>query len=60
VEDHVMDKTIENIPIVVTKDIREDLEKMISREEIKKTIFNMNRDKALGLDGFLIGFFQCC
>lgn len=55
-----MDKTIENIPIVVTKDIREDLEKMISREEIKKTIFNMNRDKALGLDGFLIGFFQCC
>ena len=36
------------------------LESVIDEEEFLEVIKSLNGDKAPGLDGFLIAFFQCC
>lgn len=36
------------------------LERLFEEDEVCKVIGNMTSDKALGPDGFTIGFFQVC
>lgn len=42
----------------LTDDMRKELEVPISMEEVRKAIFSMKKDKALGLDGYSIRFFR--
>nr|GEV36574.1 RNA-directed DNA polymerase, eukaryota [Tanacetum cinerariifolium] len=42
----------------ITTDQNEDLEREVSREEIKRTVWDCGIDKALGPDGFTFGFYR--
>ena len=46
------------IPSLVSLEMKEHLMNAISLEELERTIFQMKKGKALGLDGFPIEFFQ--
>lgn len=53
-----MENILENIPTTLTQDIREDLEKLMTIEEIRKILFSFNLDKAPSLDGYPPRLFQ--
>jgi hypothetical protein len=46
------------IPIAIPVEKASLLEKEITKEEIRRTLFNMKANKALGLDGFSADFFK--
>ena len=51
------EKMLEAIPQIVTPKEKKMLNKPISMEEVKTTLFSMNLDKSLALDGFKAFFY---
>ena len=45
---------------LISEESASGLDSPFTEEEISKAIFQLNRDKALGLDGFTIAVFQDC
>eukprot|EP00253_Pinus_taeda_P009185 PITA_09185 len=48
------------VPSVISQRTKETLEAIITKEEAKKSLFDMDPDKALGPDGFSARFLQVC
>eukprot|EP00253_Pinus_taeda_P034134 PITA_34134 len=51
---------LENIPAVISQRRNEFLEAKVTKDEVKKALFNMDPNKALGPDGFSARFLQAC
>nr|GFC38176.1 transposon TX1 putative 149 kDa protein [Tanacetum cinerariifolium] len=45
-------------PNVLSNDQRDDLERMVTKEEVKKVVWDCGSDKFPGLDGFSFSFFR--
>nr|GEW36361.1 cysteine-rich receptor-like protein kinase [Tanacetum cinerariifolium] len=45
-------------PNVLSNDQRDDLERMVTKEEVKKAVWDCGSDKSLGPDGFSFSFFR--
>ena len=48
------------VPSVISQQTKENLEAKITKEEVEKALFDMDLDKAPGLDGFSARFLQVC
>lgn len=48
------------IPIVLSQRMKEKLEAKVTKDEVKKALFDMDPDKAPGPDGFSARFLQAC
>lgn len=51
---------LENIPSVISQQRNEFLEAKVSKDEVKKALFDMDPDKAPGPNGFSARFLQAC
>jgi len=51
---------LDNIPSVITQRMNESLEAKVTKDEVKKALFDMDPDKAPGPDGFSARFLQAC
>nr|GEW06896.1 RNA-directed DNA polymerase, eukaryota [Tanacetum cinerariifolium] len=47
-----------SFPNVLSIDQREDLERMVSKDEVKKAVWDCGKDKSPGPDGFTFGFYR--
>nr|GEX16611.1 RNA-directed DNA polymerase, eukaryota [Tanacetum cinerariifolium] len=47
-----------SFPNVLSIDQQEDLERMVSKEEVKKAVWDCGMDKSPGPDGFTFGFYR--
>jgi predicted XRE-type DNA-binding protein len=53
-----MDELLDVVQPKVSDLMNEDLDKLYTEEEVKSALFQMAPLKALGVDGFTVGFFQ--
>ena len=53
-------RIIQHIPCLVTKEENNNLNKRIAEEEIDQVLPEMPNGKALGPDGFTVEFFKSC
>lgn len=49
-----------NLPSVISQQMNESLEAKVTKDEVKKALFDMDPDKAPGPDGFSARFVQTC
>ena len=48
------------VPSLITVEMNHLLEAKVTKNEVKDALFDMDPDKALGLDGFTARFLQYC